>query len=312
MLEEINSRLVQVIEQKRLKDKLASDLRAVEREYHDQAARLETLAAQLSKEKVDVDKLERLSLTALFYSVLGSKDQQLEKERQEMLSTQLKFQQVKHQVEYLERERDRLLDRMDNLKEVDSAYESLLAEKERVLRQSNQPAGEQLVSISEQAAHLGSEVKEISEAIAAGEQAVDGLDQVLKSLESARDWGTWDLIGGGFLSTAIKHSRIDDARDMVHEVQTQMSRFKRELADVQLDNQLAVNLGAFESFADYFFDGLIIDWIVQSEVLDSINRSKQVREAISKALSELEKAQKTSQDRLAGLQMERERLLSDI
>ena len=115
MLPELNARLTKVVEQKRLKVKLEQDLHAVEKEYLEKSTRLETLRTQLDKEKVDVEKLERTSLTALFYSVLGSREQQLEKERQELLSAQLLYQQTKHQVDFLERESDRLLHQLEEL-----------------------------------------------------------------------------------------------------------------------------------------------------------------------------------------------------
>src|SRR5687768_14708376 len=101
MLQELSERFSRIIEQKRLKEKLEHDLRAVEAEWLETSTRLASLEAQLAREKVDVQKLERISLTSLFYSVLGSREQQLEKERQELLSAQLLYQQNKAQVEYL-------------------------------------------------------------------------------------------------------------------------------------------------------------------------------------------------------------------
>jgi len=109
MLQELSERLSIIIEQKRLKEKLEQDFLAVETELRDQLPRLYTLSSQLEKEKIDVEKLENVSLTYLFYSVLGSREQQLEKERQELLSIQLLYRQVKNQVEYLDQEKSRLL-----------------------------------------------------------------------------------------------------------------------------------------------------------------------------------------------------------
>jgi len=43
----------------------------------------------------DLDKLERTSLTALFYSVLGNREEQVEKEREELLNAQLQYQKTK-------------------------------------------------------------------------------------------------------------------------------------------------------------------------------------------------------------------------
>ena len=115
------------------------------------------------------------------------------------------------------------------------------------------------------------------------------LDVVIDSLESAEGWGTWDMLGGGFLSTAIKHSRIDDARDAVEDVQAKMSRFTRELADVRRSTEIKIEIDDLDIFADYFFDSLIMDWIVQSKIRNSLEQSMLAQKRIAKAVEELEK-----------------------
>lgn len=298
MLQELSTRLSKVVEQKRLKQKLEQDLHAVKAELQDKSAQLASLGARLEKEKVDVAKLERMSLTSLFYSALGSREDQLEKERQDLLSAQLQYQQTKHQVEFLQQEQIALIQRIDKITGIDSEYELLLAEKERLLHEVNQNIANELLRSSEQIANLKSEVQQITEAIDAGNDVIAGLGQVIESLESAENWGTWDIFGGGLLSTAVKHSRIDDARNEISDVQAQMSRFRRELADVQKGVELQINIGGLESFADFFFDGLIIDWIVQSEIVQSLERSETAQNMIVEAVKELKNLRETTQKKI--------------
>jgi hypothetical protein len=309
MIQEINASLTKIIEQKRLKEKLERDLQAIEMEYQDRSALLKTLSTQLEKEKVDVEKLERTSLTSLYYSVLGSREGKLEKERQEMLSIRLQFQQMKHHVDYLEREIDRLLHQLDNLRDVDSMYEQLLSQKEKILRQSNQSVARELVSLSERITNGLSDLKEISEAVSAGKDVISGLDLVIESLEEAKGWGTFDLVGGGLISSAIKHSKIDDARGLVYGVQTKMSQFERELADVKNNIDIEINIGGFESFADFFLDGLIIDWIVQSKIVESLEKSRRAKKRIAKAVTELEEQGNILQNKIFEHQEKRAQLI---
>lgn len=309
MKQNLNHRIAKIIEQRRLKRKLEQDLRSVENELQVESARLESLSSMLEKEKVDVEKLERTNITALFYSVLGSREQQLEKERQELLATQLSFQQTKHQADFLERERDRILEQLKKLKDVDLEYMSLLSEKEQFLRQSNQNVARELMMLAEQVASLNSELNEIAEAVAAGKEAISSLEQAIDALDGARSWGTWDMLGGGLISTAIKHSRIDDARISIHEVEASMSRFRRELSDVRESIDLQINIEQFESFADYFFDGLIVDWIVQSKIVDSLERCKQGMVGLGKAVAELENLKRGVQGQVRKLTEQRKRLI---
>ena len=309
MLPELSARLSKTIEGKRLKSKLEGDLHAVETDLQEAASRLAVLGERLEKEEVDVQKLERTSLTTLFYSALGSREGQLEKERQELLSVQLQYQQTKHQVEYLEREQDYLKGQLEKLEGVEAEYKSLLSEKEALLRGSNQAVATVLIENAEQSAILASEVKELSEALHAGGDALSSLEGVLDSLESAKTWGTWDMFGGGFLSTAVKHNRIDQARDGIHDVQAKLNSFKRELADVREQIELKIDIGEFETFADFFFDGLIVDWVVQSKIVESLDRSRNAKEVLVRVIEELENLRRNAQHKLNGLQKKRAQII---
>lgn len=305
MLQELSSHLSKTAAQKRLKKKLEQDVNAVQAELEEKSAQFASLSTQLEKEKVDVEELERTSLTALFYSILGSRDEQLEKERQELLSAQLQYQQIKRQVEFLQQEENSLRTRLDQLSGIEAEYELLLVEKEGLLRQSNQAATKELIQFAEQIAQLKSEENEIDEAISAGKNVVSSLERVIESLKNAEGWGTWDLFGGGFLSTAMKHSHIDDAQEEVNNVQAMMSRFQRELADVQKSIDLQIDIGGFTSFADYFFDGLIVDWIVQSKIEDSLERSKKAKRLITQAVKELENLRENIENKVRDAQEKR-------
>ncbi len=289
MLSDISDRLTRVIEKRRLKDKLEEDLNQVERSLEVKSRLLDTLEGQLKKEQVDVEKLERLSLMGLFYSALGSREQQADKERQELLAAQLKYQQAKRAVDALRADQAYLERQLSELGGVEEEYAGLFVQKENMLSQANPKIAGDLFRLSEQIAERNAEKGEIDEAIRAANGVTASLDVVIDLLESAEGWGTWDMLGGGFLSTAIKHSRIDDARDAVEDVQAKMSRFTRELADVRRSTEIKIEIDDLDIFADYFFDSLIMDWIVQSKIRNSLEQSMLAQKRIAKAVEELEK-----------------------
>ena len=309
MLPEFSARLSKTIEGLRLKKKLEGDLIAVERELKETTSHLASLGAQLEKEEIDVKKLERTSLTTLFYSVLGSREEKLERERQELLSAQLKYQQTRHQVEYLERELTYIREQLDKLGDVEAEYESLLAEKETLLRRSDQETANQLLAYAEQSANLVSRLKELSEAIRAGKDVLSGLEGVLDSLESAKSWGALDMLGGGLISTIGKHRRIDEARDGINEVQARLSSFERELSDVGERIQLGIEIGEFETFADYFFDSLIFDWAVQSKINQSLERTRKAKDVLTRVIDELKILEGNAQNDLLDLQNRRVQII---
>ena len=309
MLEELSVQLSQCIENKRLKKKFEQDLQATKAELRDESEKLAGLKTQLDKEKVDVEKLEGTSLTSLFYSVLGSREEQLEKERQELLAAQLSYQQTKRQVTFLEEEQAILLQKLEKVQYADHEYEQALFEKERYLQISDETIAGELLALSEQIATLNAEVKEINEAVTAGNSVISVLEQVIESLGSAENWGTWDMLGGGLFATAAKHEKIDDARSGIERVQQKISQFKRELADVQQSIELQINIDELSTFADFFFDGLIVDWAVQNKIVDSLEKSRQAKRTISQVVKELERQETIGMEKIRAAQEKRARLI---
>lgn len=119
--------------------------------------------------------------------------------------------------------------------------------------------------------------KEKREAIDAGSRALRSLRAAQDNLNSAKNWGIWDMFGWGFISTMVKHSKMDQAKQNMEEARNDLRNFSRELNDVNMTCHLDIETGDFLSFADWFFDGFVVDWMVQ----DRINQaSRQVEEAI--------------------------------
>ena len=75
---------------------------------------------------------------------------------------------------------------------------------------------------------------------------------------------------------------MDQTKRNMEQAKYDLRSFSRELNDVNMACNLNINTGDFLSFADYFFDGFVVDWVVQ----DRINNAKrQVEEAIRRTES---------------------------
>ena len=105
--------------------------------------------------------------------------------------------------------------------------------------------------------------REISEAIQAGNEALRCLENAKDYLDSAGNWGLLDIFGGGLLTTFVKHSKMNQANEQIQAARTALISFQRELHDVQQLGDLKVETGDLLGFADYFFDGLLADLLVQ-------------------------------------------------
>ena len=76
-------------------------------------------------------------------------------------------------------------------------------------------------------------------------------------------------MGGGFLSSLIKHSKIDNARSCIERAKYDLKVFNRELRDVSMD--LNVDIGDFLTFFD-FMDSFLAELLVQSRISDAASR----------------------------------------
>ena len=119
--------------------------------------------------------------------------------------------------------------------------------------------------------------REMKEAMDAGERALSSLRNAQEKLNSAGNWGLFDMLGGGLFSTIMKRSKMDDAQQLMEAAKTDLKRFQRELKDVNIPLDLRMEVGSFLSFADFFFDGFVADYLVQSKISEA---KEQVSDAI--------------------------------
>ena len=131
--------------------------------------------------------------------------------------------------------------------------------------------------------------REINEALLAGREALRYLNEAADCLNSAGNWGIVDLLGGGLLTTFIKRSKMKDADELVQQARSALKRFQKELTDVENIPEFLIETGDFLTFADYFFDGIVADWLVQSKINDS---RRQVENAIIKVNYIMEQLEK--------------------
>ncbi len=129
--------------------------------------------------------------------------------------------------------------------------------------------------------------REMKEAMDAGERALSSLRMAQEKLNSAGNWGLFDMFGGGLFSTMIKRSKMDDAKGLMETAKADLKRFQKELKDVNIPLDLRMEVGSFLSFADYFFDGFVADYLVQSKISDAKEQVSDAIFRVEQILSEL-------------------------
>ena len=293
----------------------SKQLEAMVKELRTQRASLTAQVRELEsiklEEQADVDRLEGRSLAAFFYNVIGKMDEQLDKERQEAYAARVKYDAAARELEGVEADLRRYESELSALRGCEHRYDEVLKEKADAIKAAGGSNGEEILKLEERNAFLESQKKELQEAISAGNAALSTTQQVLSSLDSAEGWGTWDLFGGGLVADLAKHSHLDEAQGAIEQLQSQLRRFKTELADVTIQADMQVNVDGFLRFADYFFDGLFADWAVLDKINQSQSQVQNTKSQIASVLSRLDSMMRTLEQEQVQIKSKLDTLVRD-
>ncbi len=310
MYDDINQRLEEARQGMFTFQRLNSKVKELTSQSEVLKEKVDKLKEILAKEDIDVDKLEEKSLAHIFHIILGDLEDQLLKERQEALAAQLKYDQAVKELEQVDAQIHQLVSERIQYKKCEREYNSLMDQKRELLLASDSGTAEQIIQLSQQISQWKNHDKELKEAIRAGKNAIYHLERTEGSLDSAENWGTWDLFGGGLITDMMKHSHLDDAKSAAESVQTALSLFRAELADVQISNNINIETDGFAKFADFFFDGLIADWCMQSRIHASQESVTYTRNQVEKVLDRLKYMERETETQTASLEKQMNELVT--
>jgi len=283
MYRELNEQLAVIKEKGRMYDKWNDRLEKLNQEEAEWKRKVQQRLEHLQKEQNDVDRLNNMTLSAFFYHLIGKKEDRLEKEELELMESKAEYDTACQMLTDIQKQRSQVKQQLDGQRQYQfwhSDYKVLLGKKENDLLDKDA----ELQQMAEDREHLSGELQELNEADREGQYLLDALERAEKALSSAGNWGVYDMMGGGMVSTHIKRSRMDDAQVAIVDAGRRLRRFQKELEDVKMAVNTELHLGGLLSFADYFFDNLFVDWMVQ----DKIRKAEtQVKDGLSAVRSTL-------------------------
>ena len=280
MYSSLNVQLERAQQEKARLSKIEAMLQEFQEELRILEEKEKDLKKILKKENLDVEKLENGSIVSFFYSITGRLAEKLEKEKQEAFAARLKYEQALEDIADIKAAIEKLTTERKNYLDSKRKYEELYIQKRRMLLEENGAHAQEIMDLTERVNNLRINIKEIDEAIEVGQKALQHMEGALGYLSKAQGWGTFDLLGGGLIADLAKHSHIDSARAQVTEAQLALHHFQAELADVQISADMKIDIQGFITFADFFFDGIITDWFVQTRINDSKTSVEDTRDQI--------------------------------
>lgn len=265
-----------------------------------------------AREQKEADRLEGRSLTAFVYTVIGKKEEKLEKEQREAKEAAVRYDAAARELDAVKSDIERYGAELISLKTCEAELESATAAAVAEIKGSDKPEREEIFRLEQERAVLLNKLRELDEAVAAGDTAHKTVSEIKIKLDKAVNMGEWDLFGGGMLPDIMKHGYLDEAQGLVEKLQTELRRFRTELADVQFDADFRINEDGFLRFADYFFDGFFVDLASLRKIEKSRDYVLSVKRDLENVLNAVVEEQMKVDTKLAALKEKLEALIISL
>lgn len=265
------------------------------------------LKLSTDKEQHDVDRLEKNKLLSFFYEVIAKKDEKITKEKAEAYAAAIKYDNAVKQLNDINCETENLKSELKSLGNCEEEYKKMLSEKIKWMKENGSAYTDIICKCEENIGDINCRLKEIDEALVCGKKVQNQVALIEKELNSAEGWGNWDLLGGGFIADAIKHSHLDTAEEKIQELQKMLGGFRTELADVTITADFKVQIDGFLRFADYFFDGFIADLSVLERIDTSQKNLAETGKQVCDLMKKLYALRSEAEDNLSKVNTELEK-----
>ena len=212
MLRELNGKINKVKDDLASKEILEKKLEKYKVQIEVDENELRELGISMKKEYKDVEKLEKLSLVNLISTLMKNKEVKLEKEQREYLMAKIKYDEHSTKVTLFKENIENIKARLLPLRNCHIEYKELLRKKIELIKNFGDNYNKsKLEELEHEIDKALRNKKEIEEAELAGRSLLKEVSNAEKSLNSASNWGIYDIVGGDLISSMIKHDKINEA-----------------------------------------------------------------------------------------------------
>jgi hypothetical protein len=245
------------------RDALDRRLRAAHGRLERARAELQRLRDQATREEHDVDRLEGVSVRRAWSTLRGSHDRDLDRERAEARAATDAAARMQAVVDAQREEVEHLDTRARRLEGADLEYVAAL---EGVAGSGGVVADVHVREAVDELNRLR-ELREVDQARAAGRSALQSLLAAQEKLDRADAWSGWDTFGGGgMLSSALKHERLDEARQRIGLATEALDRFTSELDDLHMPGVVLPEVSGMTRGLDIWWDNIFTDLAVRDTI----------------------------------------------
>lgn len=234
-------------------------------------------------------RMQNISLTSLFFSIFGNKEEQLHKREKIYQAAKINFNKGEQEVKNLREQIQEIQKEIRQLGNIETKYEQLLVEKEAHILSEESARSSQFASILVKLKKAELTLQQAKKTHHHIIPVIERLDEILSKLNAALGWGRMDMIGGGMIVKSIKYAKIGTAEGMVRKLRSDIRAFAREAEkiDEALFLSHSIDIGKFMAIPNFIFDNLIMDFMVQGKIHNARNHIKSFKIEASKIENQL-------------------------
>ncbi len=304
---QIHETIKQIVHLDRVKNQLGvtkQELKVAKKDY-------KVIDLRLGKELKDIERLEGLSTKAIFYKILGSKEKQLEKERQEYLEMSLKEEDLKNTIHLLEYEENLLEAKITSRKDLERKLEKLKSKREVEIVKTNPTLRKELLAISNKVEDTYSFKSEVEEALEVGKVCHNLMQRVVSLMSKVTNWGQWPVQQSNpHVRRRMRKDAIDRARNLTYQVKHHLTLFQKELEDVGKQITFNTDTAELTQFSDFFFGNLITDWIQHQQLTRATESANMLYRHLNSCVLELMNMKEATEKTLLDLNNKKDEILT--
>lgn len=229
---------------------------------------------ELDKENYDVEKLEGLSLEGFIHLIKGTLIDKLDKEEKEAMIAKNQYEFAVQELDVCLKEITICRDRIKDKYIIQRAYEDFIKTQEEQIVNLNIEEASQVKELLNNVYYNTEIIREIREAIEAGELLKDSILCILKSLKDAENLGVIEVLESGLLVSSSGSEIVKESNEKLVLIQQNIRKYHLELLDVLSVCDLEVDNEFLLAFSDEYLVGVI----QRDQLKDKLNFAEQMLE----------------------------------
>jgi chromosome segregation ATPase len=248
------------------------------------------LLQKYEKESLDVEQIQKNSLSATILKLVGKYEDRVDKESREMFHAKTEYDSAVNRLKELKHEREEIRRRLSDLTDDKRIYESELDSRERKIKSGfTDEVSVKYSKLEDELNSIRGQLAETEEALRAARRALSTAKAAMDQLDDAESWATYDIwFSKGIISHMAKYNRIDRAEELFDKLASQIVDLRNELKDINLTSDFSLSsIDSTTRAIDFWFDNIFTDMAVRDQIRDNLDQIRGIYGKIDRVIDKL-------------------------